>query len=164
MRWITDEGIFKDALSTVDYCRRVEHHQAASSLRRMIFDSLGLCTRPFLGLLRGLMNLSGDDSCLYLVVEPDPEEYFWANFKKYPLVEIGKDDVASDYFSSLNEDPGGSPADAIGTNWAQFFIFPTSKKWFVIGRRDNETDVGGHLYVPADWINQVIEAYPHARI
>ena len=163
MQWINDERIFEDTLSLASECVRIDETLHPVTFCRFIFDPIELCTRPFFALLKNLMNWSGDNSCYYLVLDPDPRTYFNFHFKKFPLVEIRKDELATDYFAALAEDPGDSPADAIGTNWMEYLIVPRSRKWFVRGRRDDDDD-GGHLCVPPGWSDRVSEAYRYARL
>jgi len=101
------------------------------------------------------MALSGDPNAAYVVLDPDPIQYFHRHFKKYPALEIANGDTADDYIHALNEDPGGSPADAVGTNCWEWVIVPPSIKWFIHALRDSD-DGGGHLWMPRDWAEQIV--------
>src|SRR5881397_666685 len=126
MRWIGEEKVFADVLSYASEIAKIEARSQPRKLTRLIFDSSELCTRVFLGLLQTLMRASGDGVSYYIVLNPDPIKYFVACFKKYPLLEIRVDDPPEDYLAALNEDPGGSPADAGGINWSEYVILPPS--------------------------------------
>jgi len=62
------------------------------------------------------------------------------------------------YIEILNEDPGGSPADAVGTNCYEWVIVPPSHRWFVHCQRSSE-DAGGHLWLPEKWIEDAQNTY-----
>ena len=164
MRWITNELSFSDVLSTAKSYTQLNEHPQDSRLRLLFFDSSRLCTRTFLDLLQTLMKWSEDGSSCYVVTSPDPLKYYWTEFKKYPSIEVNIDDLASVYLSTLDEDPGGSPADAIGINWSEYVIFPPSKTWFIRGRRDNITNRGGHLWIPSEWVTRLMDEYNYLSL
>ena len=63
-----------------------------------------------------------------MVLKPDPIWYFHKQFAKCPIVSIRQGDTTEVYLASLNEDPGGSPADAVGTNCYEWVILPASHR------------------------------------
>jgi hypothetical protein len=71
-------------------------------------------------------------------------------------------DSPAAYIAAMNEDPGGSPSDAVGTNWWECVIVPPSLRWFIHTLRSSESD-SGHLWVPPEWEKQIGEAYPSAH-
>src|SRR5690242_17744162 len=97
----------------------------------MIFDDTEICSHEFADLLQKLMEYSTDQVTHYVVLDPDPRYYFYREYHKYSVVEIGHTDPSSVYISTLNEDPGGGRVDAIGVNWWALTIVPPSLKWFV---------------------------------
>jgi hypothetical protein len=72
-------------------------------------------------------------------------------------INATKDDTAETYLALLNEDPGGSLSDAVGTNRDEWVILPDSHRWFVHCLRDSDS-FGGHLWLPASWIAQARES------
>jgi hypothetical protein len=112
--------------------------------------------------MKKLMTLGQDCTCYYLVLSPDPDAYFRMHFDKYPLLEIQATDSAEEYLGALNEDPGDSPADAIGINWSQYAVLAPSRRWFVRAIRDDWNNNGGHLFVPPEWADEVVEGFPGA--
>ena len=90
------------------------------------------------------------------MLDPDPVHYFHRHFKKYPALEIDRGDSARDYLAFVNADPGGNPADAVGTNWWACVIVPPSSKWFVHALRDSGNS-GGHLWIPSQWIEKDLD-------
>ena len=163
MQWITEEKVFAIVLSDIHETIRIDARLDSKKWDRLMFDSLELCTRPFVGLLQSLMHWSGDEIAYYIVLNPDPIRYFAAEFKKYPLLEIRRDDSCEAYLAALNEDPGGSPADAVGINWDEYGILPPSVKWLIRGFRDDGQNEGGQLWIPREWTQAVMDLYPYAR-
>ena len=162
MRWITQPDQFSRLLVEAKRCAGIGEAGQDDQLVRMVFDSSELCTVAFANLLQKLMRLGQDSTCYYLVLSPDPVAYFSENFKKYPLIEIQSMDSAEEYLGALNEDPGDSPADAIGINWSEYVVVAPSRKWFVRAIRDDWNNTGGHLFVPSQWVDEIAEAYPAA--
>jgi hypothetical protein len=109
------------------------------------------------------MRWNRDDIAYYIVLDPDPISYFAAEFNKYPVLEIRSNDSCEAYLAALNEDPGGSPADAIGINWNEYGLIPPSVNWLIWGRRDDDQNEGGQLWIPPDWTQAVMDLYPYAR-
>ena len=159
MRWITEENVFTSVLSETNEAIRIDARIDLRKRNRLVFDSWELCTDVFLGLLQGLMRLSGDGIAYYIVRNPDPVQYFVKELNRYPLLEIRVDDSCEAYLAALNEDPGGSPADAVGINWTEYALLPPSMKWFVRGLRDNDK---GQLWIPREWTQTVMDLYPYA--
>jgi hypothetical protein len=159
MRWVTDLERAKQILLQAGTCKLVDNRRVATSLQCISFDDAGTCTTEFGAFLHRLMQLSADEMCHYVVLDPDPKHYFLHHFKKYPIIEIRSEDTLDQYIASLNEDPGGSPPDAIGTNCYEWLIIPQSHLWFVHCLRSNN-DSGGHLWLPERWIEDARAAYP----
>ncbi len=101
-------------------------------------------------MLQKLMEWSGDPIAHYVVLDPDPVHYFHCHFNRYPVLEMAVGDTAENYIEFLNQDPGGSPTDAVGTNCWAWVIVPPSIRWFVHALR-SDLDESGHLWVPAEW-------------
>ena len=164
MRWITQSDQFNALFVEAKRCAEADESGPDDKLARLVFDSSELCTVAFASLLQMLLRLGQDSMCYYLVLSPEPVTYFKENFKKYPLIEIHAMDSAEEYLRALNEDPGDSPADAIGINWSEYAVVAPSRKWFVRAIRDDWNNTGGHLFVPSEWADEVAEAYPSATV
>lgn len=143
-------------------CKYIDSGRYPTMLKRLIFDDVEICTRDFAKLLQNLIGWSADPRAAYVILDPSPIYYFWDRFKKFPAVEFEAGDSPEVYVSALNEDPGGSPVDAIGTTWWECVVVPPSNKWFVHALR-HESDAGGHLWIPAEWNESVRKAYPYFR-
>jgi hypothetical protein len=105
-----------------------------------------------------------DSQCvLFIVLKPDPIDYYYAQFGKLPLVEL---DVAkssgSAYINALHEDPGDSPADAIVHNSDVMVIFPENMRWMIYGDRNFE--IGIIAGMDTDAVRAVDAIYPCGRL
>lgn len=162
MRWIIDDGEFERLLKAAkEIAAYDDDQQGRNELQRLIFDCVEFQTRGFVHFLRKLMEWSGDEHLHYIVLDPEPVIYSFSHFGKYPLLEVTIDDPEESYIAGLNEDPGDSPADAVGTNWYEYVILPASRKWFIRGQRDARSGEGGHLWVPTSWSSRVKTIYPY---
>jgi hypothetical protein len=146
MDWITSKDDFERIRLEACTCKYIDSGRYPTRLERWIFDDAEMFTPSFAALIQELMRLSQDSEAAYVVLSPDPVWYFWHHFQKYPALRIQVGDSAEVYLRKLNEDPGNSPADAIGTNWWEAIIVPPSIKWFVHALRD-DLDRGGHLWL-----------------
>ena len=162
MRWVEDQAEFKKIFLEARTCVYIDSGRCVSSLRRLIFDDAMLCTDRFADMVQTLMAFSRESTSYYIVLDPDPVHYFHRHFRKYPVLEIAYGDSSDTYLKSLNEDPGGSPPDAIGTNCWAWVVVPHSIKWFVHALRDSE-DRGGHLWIPQEWMGTILKTYPFVR-
>jgi hypothetical protein len=159
MRWVVQESEFTEIFLRSRTCVYIDSGREPTPLIRLTFDDAGIRTEEFANLLQKLMECSRDPNAHYAVLEPDPVHYFYRQFKKYPVAEIAFNDSSDAYLSFLNEDPGGSPADAIGINWSACVVVPPSLKWFVHALRSAEDD-SGHLWIPPDWVDETRALYP----
>ena len=128
MNWVKEGSLFRNLFVEAQELVFIDSGRKPTALQPFTFDDAELRTPHFLRLLQSLMELSGDSRAYYLVLSPDPVHYFHRLFKKYPVLEIGYRDSVDDYLSFLTEDPGGSPADAVGTNWSTSVISPSRKQ------------------------------------
>ena len=160
MRWITSKDEFELVRLQAATCKFIDSGRRPTSLQRWTFDDAEMFTSQFANIIHQLIGWSGDAYATYVVLNPDPVHYFWRHFQKYPTIQIEADDSEQAYLSALNEDPGGSPADAVGTNWWECVIVSPSIKWFVHALRD-DLDQGGHLWIPRELEIKVVEALPY---
>lgn len=162
MRWVEDKDEFNKLFLEARTCVYIDSGRYHTALRRLVFDDAEICTMKFVSLLQGLMEWSGDGATYYVVLDPDPRYYFHRLFNRYSTLEIKRGDSAKDYLAFLNEDPGGSPADAVGTNWWACAVVPLSRTWFVHALRASRSN-GAHLWVPPEWIERIADIFPYAR-
>jgi hypothetical protein len=159
MRWIVSDEEFTSVFLEAQTCVFIDSHREQTLLVCLNFCDVEIFTKSFILDLHKMMMWSGDATAFFVVLRPDPVEFFHRHFNKYPAFEITSDDSGNDYLAALNEDPGGSPADAIGTNWWTCVIAPHSLKWFIHVMR-SDTDDTGHLWIPKEWVQALIELRP----
>lgn len=156
MRWIVASKEFETIFLDAQDCVFVDSCRTPTNLVCLNFGDLEILTRFFLSLLHKIMDRAGDTNAFYTVLRPDPVESFHRHFHKYPAFEITRHDSEETYLAALNEDPGGSPGDALGTTWWTCVIQPPSKRWFVHVMRA-DTDDTGHLWVPKEWVQPLTQ-------
>jgi len=159
MQWLKDGGRFNEIFLQCMTCVFIDNGRESTSLVKLTFDDAEICTRVFSSLIQKLLELSGDQSCYYLVLRPDPVHYFHRLFGKYPAVEIKRETTPEEYLAALKIGPEQSPADAIGTNYDERIIMPISQSWFVHSYSSSGYD-DGHLWIRADWVEQVLLIMP----
>lgn len=160
MRWIDTEAEFKRARLDANTVKYTDSRRIRTDLQLWTFQDVDLISLDFGRLLQNLLELSHDPYAAYVVLVPDPIWYFYHHFRKYPAVHIEAGDSAERYLSVLNEDPGGSPADAIGINWWELAVVPPSRAWFVHALRHDEPN-GAHLWIPDNWVSNVLVRFPY---
>lgn len=107
-----------------------------------IIDIVELWTVDFFNAAKEVMRLESDQSRLLVAgIRPDPIDYYYRHFRKFPLFQFGASDDAQAYLDALNADPGDSPADALVYNAAVLAVFPESCRWVVYGDRDFEVAI-----------------------
>ena len=158
MNWITNNGVAAQLLLEAATCKYIDSRRIVTSLVCLSFDDASTFTDEFAELLQSLLRWSDDQEAHYMVLKPDPIWYFHKHFSKYPIVLIRQGETTEDYLASLNEDPGSSRADAVGTNCYEWVILPASHQWFVHCMRDS-SDKGGHLWIPKSFLEQTRDAF-----
>ncbi len=98
-------------------------------------------TDVFFEAVQRFLQSIGDKELTFFVIEPDAVNYFFHHFKKYPLVKFDHASLTHDYMSSLFEDPGGSPADAVAYNSSKLVVHSDSSVWALYGSRDFELGI-----------------------
>jgi hypothetical protein len=161
MNWFEDEKAFKRAYERALDCAATDSGRLPTSLQKLTFNDVDILSDAFAGLIQNLLEWSGDDECVFVVLRPDPVYYFHRFFGRYPVVEITRGMNASEYLLSLNEGPPESRADALGTIYAEYVFAPPSCRWFIHALRSARDD-GGHLWIPREWIDRVATVYPCA--
>jgi len=86
---------------------------------------------------------SMDESILVGVLEPDPENYFYREFKYYNWLELPVYLSVETYYDIIESFPKESPADALVYNSDIVFWFSPSGKWAIWGERYWECSVIG---------------------
>jgi len=162
IQWLDDEKQFDSILAEARRCVYIDSGRISTELTRLSFDDAGICTARFNELLQALMKSGDDEECFFIVLRPDPRLYFYGNFMRFPVLRIKRGTSSQTYLSMLNEGPTSSPNDSLGTNWWECLVVSSSRRWFVHALRSDQ-DNGGHLWVPGEWISQVLAIYPTTR-
>ncbi|WJF90719.1 hypothetical protein QS306_03365 [Paraburkholderia bonniea] len=113
----------------------------------LYFDSVDLQTQKFFELVRKLLALKGATDFATLVLKPDPFSYFNFHFGKYPGFITRPCNTHDEFFDFMMQDPGDSPADALGVNRHYYVQFPSNGDWIIFG--DDSWGIG-MLYGPPD--------------
>lgn len=92
----------------------------------------------FLALLRRLMEASLDPKTNLVVLEPDPETYFYKHFGRFGALEIPVDESWDGYRAEMQNGPQSSPADSLAINSLVLAWFPPSLRWLIWGERSSE--------------------------
>lgn len=112
--------------------------QPVGRKRILPLESDLIMQRTFLEKLQTMVAATHCSHWYLAVVEPDPEDYFFHHFGKYPVLRISASDEPDAILSALHEDPGGSPADAMAYNSRILWIFPADESWAIYVDRDRE--------------------------
>jgi hypothetical protein len=158
--WLENKDEFQPIYQLALDCSATDSGRLPTSLQRLTFNDVDLCSDAFAELLQHLLAWSGDALCSLVVLRPDPVYYFHHFFNRYPVVEVEKGMGAEEFIAKLNQGPPDSPADALGINYSEYVVVPPSMRWFIHALRSAEDD-GGHLWVPAGWLNKVSAVYPY---
>ncbi len=81
---------------------------------------------------------------VFMMVDPDPSEYYYSHFGKYGVITFDCNDTGKDIKNLLVEAPPESPVDAMTYIVSQFALFPIVPKipdWCVWVDRDCEAAV-----------------------
>ena len=129
-----------------------------SSTELLYFDTIDLQTQKFFELIQELLALRGATEFATLVLKPDPFDYFNFHFGKYPGFRHRAENTDDEFFEFLLEDPGGSPADSLGSNSEHYVVVPVPGDWIAFGDRSWGTGV---LYGPTDIMECARSFYPY---
>jgi hypothetical protein len=75
------------------------------------------------------------------VLAPDPVDYYSSHFGKLPYLRFELSESPDSFVAALNQDPGGSPADAIADRADIVVCHDESWRWLIVGDRSIELGV-----------------------
>lgn len=159
--WIKDDKEFKEIFLLCMTCVCIDNGREPTSLIRLSFDDAGIATQAFARLTQKLLEWSGDRDCFYVVLRPDPVHYFHRLFGKYPALKIPSGISPEEYLAALNRGPEQAPGEALGSHYSERVIVPPSLRWFAHSFQSSG-DQDGHLWVPQEWVDRVVDVYPDA--
>ncbi|MFM0310484.1 hypothetical protein P0D71_22100 [Paraburkholderia sp. RL17-383-BIF-A] len=123
----------------------------------LYFDPIDISTQKFFELVQAPLAFRSSTEFVTLILKPDPFGYFHHHFGKYPGFIHRCENSDDEFFHFMMEDPGGSPADALGVNHRHYAIMPVEGEWIAFG--DRSWDVGV-FYGPADIMECARHFYP----
>ena len=94
-----------------------------------------------------------------MILDPDPETYFRANFGYYNVFRLPASATADDYSRHLAKEPAGSSADAIYINSFIAAWFSETGRWGVWGERNRGVAVFG-VISEVDWETWISKHQP----
>jgi hypothetical protein len=106
-----------------------------------VIDLDQVWSEDFFRYAQRLTTRAGDLSFTFAVLRPDPDNYYHANFGKFPLLRFTDVDPVQCFIDELHEDPGGSAADAIAYNSEAILVYPASERWAIYGDREMEIGI-----------------------
>lgn len=90
----------------------------------------------FWSVLQNLARSSQDQHINLVVLEPDPVNYFFKNFKRYGALRFQANSGSTQYVDALEAGPADSPADSLLYNSEVIAWFPDSCRWLIWGERN----------------------------
>lgn len=93
----------------------------------------------------------GDRDVSVMVHEPDPESYYFANFRRYGALRFDRDASADDYKKAFLREPEGSPADAFQYVASVVSWCGSSREWGFWGERDLGVGVAATRNMDMSW-------------
>jgi hypothetical protein len=122
------------------------------------FDPFDIVTPRLFGLVQTLLAVKGTTDFAAVILKPDPFKYFHHHFGKYPGFVHGQDNTYVEFFDLMMQDPGDSPADALGVNYDHYVIMPIEGDWIAFGDHPWDTGV---FYGPPDIMDCARKFYPY---
>lgn len=148
-RMISDPAEFRAIFEGVRSATDIQARMPAQVFRagfgnRQFLEFDYLCTPRFWSMLQLLMARSEDDRTDLLVLDPDPDAYFYKESKRFGALSLPVSLSSQGYLDALNTGPKSSPVDAVGVNSFVLALAPPSLRWLVWGERDSDTMVLGY--------------------
>ena len=109
--------------------------------RYLFFDFDIIYTKEFINSIIKLMNTTNDKKVNILILNPDPIDYYYKYFKKYPFSSFENHQNSEDYITFLNSEPQRESPDSLIYNSNLLILYPDSLKWSIIGNREFEIAV-----------------------
>ncbi|NMO94916.1 hypothetical protein [Paenibacillus lemnae] len=107
-------------------------------LNKFVFEEFDWSmSAEFWETIQSLALQSADSYVLMAVIEPNPIDYFYKEFGYYSWFKIPTTSSTDDYWSILELEPEGSPADAVVFNSDVVVWVSPSKSWAIWGERSH---------------------------
>lgn len=158
MRWIEGKNEYQKIRGMARWCVDVDSGRLPIKLTKLYFSDIMPMTPVFMPLLNSLIINAEEMFCIYMVLDPDPE-YFWYNrLGIYPAFEYSHKDSTDEYLGFLNHPFSGNQGDNMISMWYSYAIVSPSQKWFVYTIRSVRDD-SGHLWIPSTWKKKLLQRY-----
>jgi len=136
--WSRSQRLFRSGVSLPDYVfrDRYEVHRAC--------DSGWVRADAFYDLMLDFSRDLSVDKLVFLMVDPNPSEYYFHHFRRYGAIVFDANDTGADVIHLLAESPPKSPADAMTHIVDEFAVFPLAPEvadWCVWAERACETAI-----------------------
>lgn len=162
MRWVEEKTEYREIRDMARICVDIDSGRSPTENVKLHFCDLTAINHKFPPLLQDLLMMAREQSCFYMVLDPDPE-YFWHDrLGGYPTFEFSRGDSSDEYLKFLSQPIGDNPGGNMADMWYSYAIFPPSRKWFVHTIRSERNDTG-HLWVPSEWADGIMKVYPFIR-
>lgn len=162
VRWIEDKNEYQKMRDLARWCADVDSGRLPTDYTKLYFCDVTSINHVFPTLLQDLLMMARDQSCIYMVLDPDPE-YFWHDrLGGYPTFEFSRGDSADEYLKFLNRPFGSNRGDNMADMWYSYVIFPPTRKWCVHTIRSERNDTG-HLWIPPEWASGIMKIYPFVK-
>jgi hypothetical protein len=150
--------------SLIDRTRRLPEQvfrRRPYAFRVIDFDEIW--TVEFFHCVQSLTRAIGDGRFVVGVIRPDPRDYYFSHFRRYPFIRFSINDTNEGFIRAINEDPGESPADAIAHNSDVVVVHPDQQmNWMVYGDRDLE--IGIVAAMSESSLKMITAIFPRERL
>ena len=105
----------------------------------------------FWNLIAACAALAGDTEVSVIVHDPEPEAYYYSNFRRYGAFRFGRGTSAEEYSKALAAEPEGSPADAMLYRAGVVSWCGNSTTWGFWGERDLDIGIAATRQTDMSW-------------
>ena len=98
---------------------------------------------PFLDNLQKFLHLIDEEEFWFVVVSPDPEEFFFQHFRKYPVFRFRANGNKDEYFNIIEMSLSDDSKDSIELHSTVILLASTSNRWVIYADRDFEITIVG---------------------
>jgi len=154
-----DYQIYKNAIETfVDKTKQIPQQVFNDSFRYFLFITFDeIFMEVFFYHMKKYVSKIQETEFEMVVLDPDPEAYFFHHFGRYGILVIDDPDSYEDYLSDLSNPPDNFPADALIHNSNLILVTSNNGKWAVLG--DREMDIGICAFADEESMNKFKDVY-----
>ncbi len=147
--------------SVIDTARRLPHLAFRTTTGLVdICEYEEILTDEFAEVLRSLCDVHGDESVVFVTLEPDPLEYYVKHYEHVPGFRIRPDELRDGYWSHLTYLPGGDALGAILYTANVVGLMGSSGTWSVWGERNWEMGLIHSQAERRTWLDSDVRFFP----